>query len=106
MKTQGGVLAIFLVLFIGGLATAVGGNVEAVEDGVSGLLIPPEDPDAMGAALSQLLADGDRRHSFGARARQLILERFDARMTSRTYADRYMRLARVAPADGLCRTGY
>jgi glycosyltransferase involved in cell wall biosynthesis len=44
---------------------------EIVVDGESGLLVPPNDSQAIGAALSRLAADGDlwRRLSAGARAR-------------------------------------
>ena len=48
------------------VATAVGGLVDAVEDGVTGMLVPPGDPPALRAALDQLLADPDRRAALGA----------------------------------------
>jgi L-malate glycosyltransferase len=39
------------------VATALGGNLEVVQDGVSGLLIPPNDSDALTSALKRLLSD-------------------------------------------------
>src|SRR5271170_4279147 len=39
------------------VATSVGGNAEAVEDGVTGLLVPSEDPAALSAAITRLLSD-------------------------------------------------
>ncbi len=39
------------------IATAVGGSVEVIEDGVSGILIPPQDSEALAAALCRLLGD-------------------------------------------------
>ena len=39
------------------IATAVGGLPEVVEDGVTGLLIPPRDAEALAGALERLLAD-------------------------------------------------
>lgn len=39
------------------VATAVGGNLEAVEDGVTGLLVPPRDAGALAKAMMSLLAD-------------------------------------------------
>src|SRR4029450_8701615 len=39
------------------VATAVGGPLEIVEDGVSGLLVPPRDPERLANAIDQLLTD-------------------------------------------------
>ena len=41
------------------VATAVGGLVDAVEDGVTGVLVPPGDAAALRAALERLLGDRD-----------------------------------------------
>jgi sugar transferase (PEP-CTERM/EpsH1 system associated) len=51
------------------VATRVGGNPEIVEDGVSGLLVPPSDPQAMAAALVALARDPRRRQTLGASGR-------------------------------------
>jgi glycosyltransferase involved in cell wall biosynthesis len=48
------------------VATAVGGLVDTVVDGVTGDLVPPRDPAALGEALAALLADHDRRAGYGA----------------------------------------
>jgi starch synthase len=70
------------------VATAVGGIVEVVEDGVTGLLVPFEagaggEPlDASGLAeafascLDQLVADPDRARAMGAAGRKRAVERF------------------------------
>jgi glycosyltransferase involved in cell wall biosynthesis len=39
------------------IATRVGGNPEVIEDGVSGLLVPPRDSAALAAAMDRLLED-------------------------------------------------
>jgi len=39
------------------IATALGGNLEVVQDGVTGLLIPPNDPEVLNRALMRLLDD-------------------------------------------------
>jgi glycosyltransferase involved in cell wall biosynthesis len=67
------------------VATAVGGLADAVEDGVTGLLVPPRDPVALRAAVERLLADGELRRTLGANAREAAAERFSwAASTSET----------------------
>ena len=50
------------------VATAVGGVPEVVTDGQDGILVPPRDAAALGAALSALLDDGAERARLGAAA--------------------------------------
>lgn len=52
------------------VATAVGGLVDAVEDGVTGLLAPPRDPGALRAALERLLEDPELRRRLGEAGRE------------------------------------
>jgi glycosyltransferase involved in cell wall biosynthesis len=52
------------------VATAVGGLRDAVEDGVTGLLVPPGDPGSLRQALERLLGDRDVRLRLGAAARE------------------------------------
>jgi glycosyltransferase involved in cell wall biosynthesis len=47
------------------VASAVGGLVDTVVDGVTGLHVPPRRPDLLAAALAELLGDPDRRAAFG-----------------------------------------
>jgi glycosyltransferase involved in cell wall biosynthesis len=54
------------------VCTAVGGVPEMLEDGVTGYLVPPRDPDALAARLLMLLADDDGRRRFGAAARARV----------------------------------
>jgi glycosyltransferase involved in cell wall biosynthesis len=51
------------------VATAVGGLLDAVEDGVTGVLVPPRDPAALREAIAGLLADEQRRSQLGGAAR-------------------------------------
>jgi glycosyltransferase involved in cell wall biosynthesis len=48
------------------VATAVGGLVDSVVDGETGDLVPPRDPERLGAALAALLDDESRRVAYGA----------------------------------------
>ncbi len=51
------------------VATAVGGVPDLIEDGVSGLLVSPQDPPALASALSALLRDRTRAAEMGAAGR-------------------------------------
>jgi len=69
------------------VATAAGGIPDAVEDGTSGLLVPPRDVAGLAGALEALLGDPDRRRSLGERARERFLGHFTAeRMVEGTLA--------------------
>jgi glycosyltransferase involved in cell wall biosynthesis len=56
------------------VATAVGGLVDAVEDQVTGVLVPPGDAGALRAALERLLADRELRARLGAAGRARVAE--------------------------------
>jgi glycosyltransferase involved in cell wall biosynthesis len=60
------------------VATEVGSVAEAVRDGLTGLLVPRDDPQALAAALRRLLDDPALRASMGRRGRELALEWFTA----------------------------
>ncbi len=61
------------------VATQVIGTAEVVTDGETGILVRPEDPRALVAGISQLLADPDRRARYGTAGRRRYLERFTSR---------------------------
>ena len=52
------------------IATAHGGPCELLEDGVSGLLVPPRDPDAMAAAMQRLIDAPALAQTMGAAGRR------------------------------------
>ena len=52
------------------VATQVGGTHEAVEDEVTGLTVPSEDPDALAAAINRVLEDDAFRQRLGKKGRQ------------------------------------
>jgi len=69
------------------VATAVGGLVDAVEDGVTGFLVPERDPVALRRVLERLLADAQLRARLGDAARKAARERFSWQVaTERTIA--------------------
>ena len=60
------------------VGSAVGGIPEVVDHGVTGLLVPPRDATALGAAVVRLLRDPSLRETLGRAGRQ----RLEARFTS------------------------
>jgi len=75
------------------VATDVGGMGEAVVDGVTGFLVPPDDVDALADALGQLVGDSELRTRMGAAARARYEEHFSAARLARTYEALYDELA-------------
>ncbi len=70
------------------VATNVGGNAEAVLDGISGILIPSDDVPALAAAIIRLLSNRSEARQMGAEGKKLAAERFttDAMMSQITGA--------------------
>lgn len=67
------------------IASAVGGLPEIVEDGVTGLLVPVRDPDALASAIRELATDPARCAAMGAAGRERALTVFSQeRCTLRT----------------------
>ena len=60
------------------VATAAGGIPEAVEDGVTGRVVPVQDPPALAAALIAVLSDRAERERLGAAGRSRFESRFSA----------------------------
>lgn len=58
------------------VATRVGGLTELIEDGVSGVLVPPDDPVALADSLHHLLRDDLRRRELAAVGKRRALQWF------------------------------
>ncbi len=58
------------------VCTAVGGIPEMVVDGVTGLLVPPRDPEALANALLDVLSDPERARKMGRAARERVEAEF------------------------------
>ncbi len=58
------------------VASNVGGIPEMIEDGVTGLLVPPHDPPALASAISRLLLDHPYADTLARAGHQLVHDRF------------------------------
>jgi glycosyltransferase involved in cell wall biosynthesis len=72
------------------VANDVGGVREIVEDGVTGVLLPPRSPERIAKALARVLEAPDWARSLALHGKRVVLERFTFR-------------ARVAKEEALCR---
>lgn len=75
------------------IARAVGGNLEIVVDGETGILTPPADDAALGQALAKLTQDAACRRSMGDAAIRRIDKEFSLAAMMRNYTDYYQSVA-------------
>ena len=71
------------------VATRVGGNPELVEEGITGILVPAENPGALADALAAYVAEPERRRAAGERARHRIEARFSIEAMVASYLSVY-----------------
>jgi glycosyltransferase involved in cell wall biosynthesis len=71
------------------VASAVGGLVDAVADGVTGVLVPPQDIDAMRGAIERLLTERELCNRLGDAARTRAVSEYSARVGAERLAAVY-----------------
>lgn len=79
------------------VGTTVGGIPEILEDGVTGVLVPPRDPAALASAIERLLVDSDARRAMGAQARDRVLREFSWEAVARRSVSVYAEAAASFP---------
>jgi glycosyltransferase involved in cell wall biosynthesis len=76
------------------ISTSVGGVSELVVDGVTGILVPPRDPQALAQGILRLAKDPELCQRMGEAAQERALERFDIVRAAREYESLYLKLLR------------
>lgn len=74
------------------VATDVGGNAEAVRTGVTGLIVPPENAEALARAMLEILSDPRRAAAMGAAGKTVVAENFTTDAMMRRIVGVYDRL--------------
>ena len=82
------------------VATHVGGIPEVVQHGHNGLLVAPEDPEALANALRRLIVDDGLRVAYGRASRALYEERFTVPIMARGVARELLRIVTDHRAAG------
>jgi glycosyltransferase involved in cell wall biosynthesis len=93
-STSEGVSLTLLEAMAAGLpvvATRVGGTPEVVDQGVTGVLVPPRAPEALADAMLWMLRQPGQRERMGRLARRRVEDRFDVRRTVAAYEQMYLR---------------
>jgi glycosyltransferase involved in cell wall biosynthesis len=81
------------------VASAVGGIPEYVEHDKTGLLVPPEDAEALAAAFRRMLEDQELRARLAQEALTVAKQRYDIQDQARSYLAWYTELIRETSSD-------
>ena len=71
------------------IASRVGGLLDLIEDGRNGLLVSPDDPEALAAAVESLIVSPARAEALGASAREEVARRYSFDRMMRAFEDLY-----------------
>ena len=77
------------------VGSRIGPVAEVVEDGVTGYLVPPDDPDAFAVRALELLNDEGKRRAFGEAGRRRVEARFSEARMCETIEQHYQRLFKL-----------
>jgi glycosyltransferase involved in cell wall biosynthesis len=73
------------------VATDIGGAREIIEDGKSGLVVPPGDSEALAQAIKQILLREDRGRAMGEEGRRRVISQFSIRRLAEGTLSAYQR---------------
>jgi glycosyltransferase involved in cell wall biosynthesis len=83
------------------VATAVDGVPEIVTHGVSGWLVPPNEPAALAEAVLGALRDTQEAETVGRRGREVMLKQFDTATMISRYEAHFLEFHDAQPAAGV-----
>ncbi len=72
------------------IATTAGGMPEYVDDGKNGIIIAPNDVDALAEALKELLSDAKKRRDYGIKAREKAVREFKREVVAKKITRLYL----------------
>ena len=79
------------------VATRVGGTSELVVEGSTGLMVPPNDPDALAEAMQKVLINDELRRTMGENGRRRVEQSFSIEPQVKAYWELFCRLLRYVP---------
>ena len=86
-----------MIMGIPVVAYAAGGTGELIEDGVSGIVVPPGDEEKLFTAALSLLNDPERRQAMGKAAHQRMKEKFSEAETVKSTLECYKSILKMSP---------
>lgn len=78
------------------IATRVAGSEDVIEDGASGLLVPPQDAAALRSAIERVIGDAEFRRRLGAAARRRIEQQYRIEREVAQHEEMYLRVLEEA----------
>jgi glycosyltransferase involved in cell wall biosynthesis len=87
------------------ICSNVGGMPEIVEDGVTGYVVPPNDPAAFRRRIAELAGDASLHRRLGRQARERALERFTWPAIARRVVAAYAQPSATGPPRSMARSG-
>lgn len=87
------------------IASRIGGLPELIEDGVSGLLVPPGDAASLAAAIARLSTEPGLRERLGAAGRERVRTAFDIQRTIERVEARLLAMVATRPVVGIATLG-
>ncbi|NVM05311.1 MAG: glycosyltransferase family 4 protein [Candidatus Helarchaeota archaeon] len=76
------------------ITSAVGGMSEAIEDGKTGLVVPPNNHEELANALIKLIEDKELRENMGREGKKSIKQKFDLEMSVENHLNLYKKMAK------------